>query len=150
MASTFRFIPDALEINDYNLYQLAIGWVHAAANGRGAAGITLLAGAEKETNGREDGDKPFFGARLTLQRALGDRIGTFLLAGAQRGKYSRENPLFAFRRVETLYDVTAGVSWVFAKGWSLRPQILYLKNDSNAPLFEYDRTDVSLNLRKDF
>jgi tetratricopeptide (TPR) repeat protein len=150
VASSFQFIPDALEVNDYNLYQLAIGWVHAAANGRGAAGITLLGGVEKETNGREDGDKPFFGARVTLQRAFSDRIGGFMLAGAQHGTYSEVNPLFGFRRVDTLYDVTAGVSWVFAKGWSLRPQILYLKNDSNAPLFEYDRTDVSLNLRKDF
>ena len=150
LATRFEFIPEALQISDYNLYQLGLGWLHASANGRTAVGATLLGGVEKETNGRDDGDKPFFGGRLTLQQAFSDRIGAFFLAGAQRGKYAKVNPLFDFQREDTLYDVAAGVSWSFAKGWALRPQVLYFKNNSNAPLFEYDRTDVSLNLRKDF
>ena len=150
LATRFEFIPEALQINDYNLYQIALGWLHATASGRMAVGITLLGGVEKETNGRDDGDKPFFGGRISLQQSLSERLGAFFLAGAQRGKYSEVNPLFGFKREDTLYDVAAGVSWAFAKDWSLRPQVLYFKNNSNAPLFEYDRTDVSLNLRKDF
>lgn len=150
LATRFEFIPDSLQINDYNLYQIALGWLHATANGRTAIGATLLGGVEKETNGRDDGDKPFFGGRVSLQQSLSDRLGAFFLAGAQRGKYSEVNPLFGYKREDTLYDVAAGVSWAFAKDWSLRPQLLYFKNNSNAPLFEYDRTDVSLNLRKDF
>ncbi len=43
-----------------------------------------------------------------------------------------------------------GVSWSIAKGWSVRAQLLHLENDSNQDLYEYDRTDVSLNLRVDF
>jgi len=39
---------------------------------------------------------------------------------------------------------------VFRRNWSLRPQVVYYKNKSNLPLFEYDRTDVSVNLRRDF
>lgn len=150
LATHFEFLPELLQINDYNLYQVAVGWLHATANGRAAIGATLVGGIEKETNGREDGDKPFFGGRLTLQRSLTDRLGMFFVGGAQRGKFSKENPLFGMTREETLYDAVAGVSWTFAKGWSLRPQILHIKNDANIPLFEYDRTDVSLNLRKDF
>jgi outer membrane protein len=150
LAMRFEFIPEALQISDYNLYQVGLGWLHATASGRIAIGVTLLGGVEKETNGRDDGDKPFFGGRLTLQSSFTDRIGAFFIAGAQRGKYSEVNSLFGFKREDTLYDAAAGVSWAFAKGWALRPQVLYFKNNSNAPLFEYDRTDVSLNLRKDF
>jgi outer membrane protein len=144
-----KFLPDALQINSYDFYQGAIGWLHGAADGRGAAGLTLLGGVENELQGRVDGDKPFVGARLTLQRAFSASVGAFLQAGAQYGKYSEINPLFAERRVDTLYDVTTGLSWTVAKGWSLRPQLQYFKNRSNLPLFEYDRTDVSLNLRVD-
>jgi outer membrane protein len=144
-----KFVPDALKINSYDLYQISLGWLHGAADGRGAAGVTLLGGVENELNGRVDGDKPFVGARLSLQRALTGSIGAFLLAGAQYGKYTEVNPLFAEKRIDTLYDVTAGMSWTFAKGWSVRPQVLYMKNRSNLPLYEYDRTDVSLNLRVD-
>ena len=65
------------------------------------------------------------------------------------GEYSEVNPLFGTNRVDTLGDITLGVSWAFAKGWSLRPQVLYMQNDSNQSLYKYDRTDVSLNLRLD-
>lgn len=148
-ASHNKFLPDALEINDYDQYQVSIGWLHGAADGRGAAGLTLTGGIESEISGRVEGDKPFVGARLTLQRTLGDTVGAFFVAGAQRGKYAEINPLFGITRDDTFYDLTLGVSWNFAKGWSLRPQVLYLKNQSNLPLYEYDRTDVSLNLRVD-
>jgi hypothetical protein len=144
-----KFLLDGLKINDYDLFQGSLGWVHGAADGRGAAGLTLLAGVENELRGRVDGDKPFVGVRIILQRTLDDGVGAFALAGAQYGEYKAVNPLFGERREDTTYDLVAGLSWSFAKGWSLRPQVLYLKNRSNLPLFEYDRTDVSLNLRLD-
>jgi hypothetical protein len=80
---------------------------------------------------------------------LTSSIGGFLLAGAQRGDYDQINTLFGAKREYTLYDVNMGVNWGLAKGWSLRPQVVYIKNRSNLPLYEYDRTDLSLNLRLD-
>ena len=144
-----KFLPAALQINSYDLYQGTIGWLHASADGRGAAGLTLLAGKERETAGRVDGDRPFLGVRVSLQRSFAGTVGAFLQAGAQRGEYELVNPLFGTKRDETLYDLSAGATWVFAKGWSLRPQVQYLKNKSNLPLFGFERTDVSLNLRWD-
>ena len=82
--------------------------------------------------------------------SLSERVRAFFLGGVQRGKYSDVNVLFDTKRVDSLYDVTAGITWSFAKNWSLRPQVVYYKNKSNLPLFEYDRTDVSVNLRRDF
>lgn len=149
-AARFRYLPALLEVNDYDLYQGAVGWLRAVSNGRGAIGLALSGGTENATQGRVDGDKAFFGVRVTWQNALTDRIGGFFLAGGQSGKYSETNPAFATTRRDTLYDVTAGVTWSFARGWSLRPQVVYLKNDSNISLFEFDRTDVSVNLRVDF
>jgi hypothetical protein len=99
--------------------------------------------------GRVDGDKPFLGVRVSLQHSFPENIGVFLQAGAQRGEYERVNPLFGVKRKETLYDFSMGASWVIARGWSLRPQLQYTRNKANLPLFEYDRTDVSLNLRWD-
>ena len=148
--TAFRYIPEAFKINDYDLLQAMAGWVGVFNEGRGALGLTLLAGLEKATHRRPDGDKPFYGARLTVQHSLGERFGAFFLAGAQRGKYKDLNPIFNEQRLDTLYDMVAGVTWTFAKGWSLRPQVLYIKNDSNLALFKYERTDASLNLRVDF
>ena len=149
-ATRFRFIPESFKVNNFDLYQMAIGWLRGAADGRGAFGLTVLAGREKAMNGRADGDKPFLGARLTAQIALSERVMVFFLGGVQRGKYSEVNALFDTKRVDSVYDLTAGVTWSFAKSWSLRPQVVYYKNKSNLPLFEYDRTDASINLRLNF
>jgi hypothetical protein len=148
-ASRNEFLPAALVVNSYDLVQGSVGWLHAAADGLGAVGFTLLGGSELETEGRVDGDKPFVGLRVILQRTLSSQFGAFVAAGVQYGEYAEVNPLFGTARKDTLGDVTLGVSWALAKGWSLRPQVLYMKNDSNQGLYDYDRTDISLNLRLD-
>lgn len=146
----YRFPPEAFSLQDFDLYQAALGWLHSAEDGKAAVGFTVLGGKEDATRDRPDGDKPFWGLRLVLQGVLLDSVSAFLVGGAQVGKYSLVNDLFDVRREDKLYDATAGISWTFAKGWSLRPQVVYYKNDSNIPLYQYDRTDTSINLRVDF
>lgn len=150
LANRFLYRPQALVVNDFDLYQGAVGWLRAVNNGRGAVGVVAVGGYQNATEGRSDGNEIYFGARLTLQNAFTDRIGGFLLAGIQQGNYQQENAQFGITRRDKLYDVTAGVTWTFAPGWSLRPQVIYVKNDSNISLYEFDRTDISVNVRKDF
>jgi len=71
-------------------------------------------------------------------------------AAAQRGDYREENPLFLTLRAERQYDVAAGLAWRFAKDWSLRPQLTYTRNKANITLYDYDRIEASLTLRRDF
>ncbi len=146
----YEFVPPLLKVEDYDSFQSSVGWLGVVNDGRGAVGISLLGGIEKEQGGRLDGDKPFVGARLTFQNTLTERVGAFFLGGAQRGKYKDFNIPFGDRRKDTLYDMALGITWTFAQGWSLRPQVVYIKNDSNLAIFEYEKTDVSINLRKDF
>ncbi|MGE5791971.1 MAG: tetratricopeptide repeat protein [Bacteroidota bacterium] len=150
LANRFVYRPDALVVNDFDLYQGSAGWLRAVNNGRGAVGLALIGGYQNATEGRVDGDQAFFGGRLTLQNAFTDRIGAFVLGGMQQGNYRQVNAQFGLTRRDTLYDVTAGVTWSFAPGWSLRPQVIYVKNDSNISLYEFDRTDISVNVRRDF
>jgi hypothetical protein len=43
-----------------------------------------------------------------------------------------------------------GANWRFAPLWSVRPQVTVTRNDSNLPIYDTMRYDVSLNLRRDF
>jgi hypothetical protein len=146
----YEFRPLLLQENDYDLFQSSVSWLGVVNDGRGAVGLSLLGGLEKAVGGRADGDKPYVGGRLTLQNSFTEKVGAFFLAGAQHGTYKDFNIAFGNKRKDTLYDVAAGITWTFAPGWSLRPQIVYIKNDSNLAIFEYDKTEASLNLRKDF
>lgn len=145
----FRFSP-LLELNDYDSGQASVGWLTTLNEGRGTAGLSVLAGAEKATRGRDGGDKPFFGGRLTLTHILTERIGVFFLAGAQRGRYKLPDGIFLLRRSDTLYDAIAGLTWGVAPGWSVRPQIVHYRNKSNIEIYEYRRTEASINVRLDF
>jgi hypothetical protein len=56
----------------------------------------------------------------------------------------------SLRRKDNLYEFGGGLVWEFAKSWSLRPQILYIRDQSNAVGFNYSSTEVWINVRKGF
>ena len=149
LAAAYRYVPEHLRANDFDLFQGSLGWLRAIGSG-GVLGVSVLGGVEKATGGRLDGDKPFYGGRLTIQHTITDRTAIFVLVGTQRGQYKEINPIFGVQRVDALHHLVTGLSWNFAGNWSLRPQLAYVENRSNLELFKFDRTDLSVNLRLDF
>ena len=51
---------------------------------------------------------------------------------------------------DNLYEFGGGLVWEFVKTWSLRPEILYIRDQSNAVGFNYSSTEVWINIRKAF
>lgn len=156
----YRFADAIMQTNDYNQQLMGIGWLHIFADG-----ITTLSGGYYYGNeqdispiitsttpdgGRIDGGKRFSGMRIGGQTGIGDRTTLFISAGGQYADYSRINPLFLRQRSDRLYDVALGASWRFDNRWSTRAQLNYTVNDANIEIYGYDRTDVSLTIRRDF
>lgn len=144
-----RYRYDTLALNDMDYASLTLGW-NGALTPSLAVGLLLGAGEEQARNGRPDGDKRFVGARANLQAAVARNLGAFATAGVQWGDYQVVNPTFNDERKDVLYDATIGVSWTFADRWSLQPQLIWIRNDSNIPTSDFDRTDYLLLLRRDF
>ncbi len=149
-AIRFKYESELLQANDYNLYQGVLGFTRSIAGGRAIVGINAVGGYETADPRRQDGDKRFGGVRLVLQAAFTERIGGFASMGASLNEYLLENVAFGKQRRDYLYDVTAGVTVGIKAGWSVRPQVTYIKNVSNIDIYAFDRTDVSFNIRKDF
>ena len=57
---------------------------------------------------------------------------------------------FLKKRHDRQYDASFGINYFPIQDWSIKPQISYSKNDSNIDLNSYDRTVVSITVRKDF
>ncbi|MCP4042311.1 MAG: DUF560 domain-containing protein [Gammaproteobacteria bacterium] len=150
-ASAIRYFyrSDDLVSEEYDLLSGNFGWFGALSQTTGLQ-ATVQVGKEDSRRDRQDGDMDFVGLRLTLQTSLTKKVGAFVSLGAQDGEYQRYNDIFGVYRQDKLYDATLGFSWSFAKHWSLRPQLAYTHNDSNIALYEYKKTDLSLNLRRDF
>jgi hypothetical protein len=54
------------------------------------------------------------------------------------------------RRDDNLYDFGGGLVYQLARGWTLRPEILYIRDESNAVGFNYSSTEAWINLRRNF
>jgi tetratricopeptide (TPR) repeat protein len=129
---------------------VSAGWLTSLGDGTAIFSLTASGGVELSTGGRDDGDKQFFGLSALIQKSFNDRWGGYVVLNATPAKYSGTNTLYGISRDESLYELSFGVTWTVTKGVSVRPQVTYTKNASNAELYSYDKTDASVNLRLDF
>ena len=146
----YRFDSPDVAVNNFDQYLLGVGGLRLFHEGRSALNVSLFVGREDDTNGRADGNKNILGARLGGLLNLHERADLFVSLGAQHGSYDRRNIAFLTARADNQYDAIAGLILRMDRAWSVRPQVLYIHNDSNIPIYAYKRSDVSVTLRRDF
>jgi len=129
---------------------LTAGWLTALGDGSAVFSLSASYGVEKAVGGRDDGDRRFYGPRLTIQKAFANKLGAYASAGATFSKYAGTNSLYLSARDESMYDMAFGMTWGLSKGLSIRPQFSAIRNNSNADLYSYDKNDFSVNLRLDY
>lgn len=154
-----RFVDPALQVQDFDQSIVGAGWLHVLPDGRSALFGSLFTGYENDTapvtatnpsGGRPDGDKNMAGLRVGAQMMLTAKVDGYASVGTQNGRYDRQNAAFLTVRNDRQEDATVGISWHFAKLWSLQPQMAWSRNNSNIPIYTYNRTDVSVTVRRDF
>ena len=149
--SQLRYPDPAIDENDVNQMLAGVGGVHVLGDGgRSVLFGSVYGGTEQAINSRPDGDRRLLGMRLGTQLLTAHRHTFSASFGVQSGKFSEENLAFLVMRKDILYDVNMGYTWHPAPMWSLRPQLVYSRNDSNVPIYKYTRTDISLAVRRDF
>ena len=149
--SKLRYPAEALTGYNVNQRLLGGGWMHALGTANNPVVFaTVFAGDEHDTNDRTDGAKVFGGFRLGGQITPRPDVDAFVQAGWQNGRYDAVNPLFSTKREETQYDLSLGVNWRPAMFWQVRPQVTFTKVDSNFSIYQYDRSEWSVTVRRDF
>ncbi len=129
---------------------LSAGWLTSLGDGSAVFSLTGAYGMERAVGGRDDGDRRFYGPRLTLQKNFAAKLGAYASVGAMYSKYNGTNSLYLVSREESLYDFSLGMSLSMGKGLSVRPQFSATRNTSNAELYTYDKNDFSVNIRLDY
>ncbi|MGB7540770.1 MAG: surface lipoprotein assembly modifier [Burkholderiales bacterium] len=112
---------------------------------------SLYGGREKEkaADVPQLGHKPV-GGRLGGQVSISDKAVLFGLVNYEQRVYGGDEPFFLVTRRDKQADVRLGIDYTLSAGWLLVPQLSYTRNDSNIELDKYDRTVVSLVLRRTF
>lgn len=133
------------------------GWTRSLLGGKASFSLTGGLGGEFATRGRVDGNAVFFGVAPTLNFTLVDPLGLFVSFAWQHYRYDTERPnlgpggevLGIVTRYDNLYEAGAGLTWEFARGWSLNPEVLWVRDQSNVLIVNYSSTEFWVTLRWD-
>lgn len=134
------------------------GWSVDLFGGKGSFSLTGALGHENALQGRADGDANFFGLSPTLAYTFTDTLGGFAFFWWQQERFGTAranldpngNPLGFGKRRDNLYEVGGGLTWEFAPTWTLNPEVLWTRDESNFLSPNYSATEVWITLRKDF
>ena len=149
----YRF-ESAISVNNFDQTTIGANWLHIINDGKGLVSASLFTGDENAPE-RADGGKRFSGLRLGGQVQLNEKTELFAGLGAQFSKYQLANAAFSsptesLTRDDKQYDANLGLNWHYDKAWTVRPQISHIRNNSNIVIYKFDRTDVSITIRRDF
>ena len=140
----------ALGNRDADRYVGSAGYLRSGIGPReGVISAAFYGGTEDE----EDSDFPNFGHDLYGGRIGGSlaviaRLRAFASFAFEQRDYNGDDPIFLKTRDDLQLIATGGVRFTPHPNWEVRPNISYTRNDSNIPIFDYDRyvagVDVSL------
>ena len=138
-----------------DIAQIWLGWTRALIDGKASVTLTVNGGQEWATHDREGGDQTLYGAQIDWGMDFNERLGAFLFALWEHNGYHDDVPegdeLDRTLRPELdSYELGGGLTYAFAPGWSLRPEVLYLRDEGNTQFSDYSSTEIWMMVRKSF
>ncbi|MDP2246518.1 MAG: surface lipoprotein assembly modifier [Nitrosomonadales bacterium] len=139
-------------VRDAQRSLMGAGWGHAFSGDK--APVVFVSGYV----GKEDVDDSTFdflsndiyGARLGGQMVVNYKLVAYANTSYEIREHDERDPAFLQTRKDDQFDFSVGLRYLPIPGWIIKPQLSYMNNDSNIKLFDFDRTVLSVNFRKDF
>lgn len=151
-----RYPTGPLRERTRNIVEASGSWTTSLFDGKGSFTLAGQAGREFNTE-RSDGNANFFGLSPSIDFSITKNLGGFAFVWWQNERYAIERLGAAGDRLtgigtrnDNLYEVGGGLSWQFLPTWSLNPEVLYIRDQSNILAANYSSTEIWITLRKDF
>lgn len=151
-----RYPSGPLEDRTRSTADANIGWTRVLSD-RATFSATGHLGRHFNTD-RPDGKSTFWGVTVDLDLAIRENLSWYSFAWYESDRYNTDRLHFhpdeidqvILRRDDNLFEVGTQVIWQFGEGWTFRPEVLYIRDESNAFNFNYSSTEYWLNVRKAF
>lgn len=148
-----RFAQSALEVMDVNRWLAALGLTrNNIGEHRGSFGVAALVGSDDAQRDASPYGNERFGGRLWSGWSLSPTASLYLELAYLDTNYDGTPGFFGVDRADRQWSALIATDyrdWP-RPGWSLAPRIRYVKNDSNVSLYEFDRTEAGIYLRRSF
>lgn len=153
-----RYPRGALRERSRTNSTVTVGWSRSMANGRATFSFSAHGGRNGATS-RPDGNSSVIGSLANFDYAFSERLDGFVYVWWERDAFNTDRVRFhpdsldegvVLRRKDNLYEGGFGLTWEFAAEWSLRPELVYVRDQSNLADFNYSSTEMWINVRKGF
>jgi hypothetical protein len=153
-----RDYPNELRERSRDTGEVWLSWTRSLMDGRAALTLTANAGREWAHEDRPDGDADIYGVTADFGIDVNEKLSLFFFGMWEHNAYHDEHlsvnddlvPVGSYTRSDDLYELEAGLTWTFAPSWSLRPSVLWVRDDSNTLWGNYSSTEVLVTVRKSF
>ena len=146
-----RYLDEATSVFDSDQTVLGLNWFRAfGANNQGVGFLGAYLGKESDIHGNPSGEKDFFGLRAGGQYGLTSKWAIFATMGLMSADFQRFQVIHQKTRDDKRYDLSLGMSYTLWESWSLRPQLSLTRQDSSIGLYEFNRKEISVALRRDW
>lgn len=145
-----RLDYDRQKIRDADRWIYGGAFAHALRTGQVFyASVYGIDEKEKEKNLPHLGHDGY-GLRLGAQTRADQPLVFFANLLFEQRRYGGREPAFLKTRDDKQFDASLGARYQLAKSWLLTPRISHARNSSSIKLNTYDRTIVSISLRREF
>lgn len=125
-------------------------YAHSFRNGY-LAFVGGYVGTEKEKNaGFPQLGHNLYGLRVGGQKEFSQDVSAFASLSFENRRFHGSDPFFLVVRNDNQLNLNLGMTWVPAKFWRVIPQLSITSVKSNVALSDFQRTLLSVTLRRDF
>jgi hypothetical protein len=150
-AGTLEYRDDALRILDTDRYLAGASLTRFNLGPRSArVGATLLLGLDDARRAASPYGNDRYGIRFFGSMSVRPNAVAYAELSEMSTHY--DGSFFGSKRGDEQYGITlaADLQDFPARRWTLTPRLRYMKNDSNIALYEYDRFEAVLYIRRGF
>jgi hypothetical protein len=152
-AGALRYRDPAMELLDVDRYLGALSLTRMNIGSRaGRFGMMVLGGVDAERLAASAYGNERAGGRLFAGWALAPQSGIYLEAGYLRTDFDATPGFFGVMREDEEFSALVATeyqNWP-GRGWVVNPRIRYVRHDSNVALYEHERWEIGLFVRRGF
>jgi len=148
---TLEYEQPTLEVLDVDRYLAGLSLTRLNIGERsGRIGIALLGGSDDTKQAGSPYGNDRYGARAFASWLMRPQSSVYLEASYMTTDY--DGTFFGSDRSDDLFGATVALDFQNfpAAKWSVAPRVRYMKNDSSISLYEYDRFEAVIYIRRSF
>jgi len=148
---TLEYEQPELQVLDVDRYLAGVSFARLNIGERsGRIGLAVLGGSDDAKRSGSPYGADRYGARAYASWLMRPQSSIYVEASYMTTDY--DGTFFGTDRSDDLLGATVALDFQNfpAAKWSVAPRVRYMKNDSNIPLYEYDRFEAVVYIRRSF